>query len=54
MSLVDDAPTTTAAATAETFESRTPGTGELVGTFPVHGAQEVQAAVGRARAASAW
>ncbi|MCU1589810.1 MAG: aldehyde dehydrogenase [Frankiales bacterium] len=41
-------------ATAETFESLEPSTGNVVATFPVHTAAEVEAAVARARAASVW
>jgi acyl-CoA reductase-like NAD-dependent aldehyde dehydrogenase len=40
--------------TAGTFESLDPSTGNVVGTFPVHGAADVEAAVTRARAAAAW
>jgi acyl-CoA reductase-like NAD-dependent aldehyde dehydrogenase len=40
--------------TQETFDSLEPATGEVYATFPVHGAEEVQAAVARARAAHAW
>ena len=38
----------------ETFETRNPATGELVATLPVHGEQEVRAAVSRAREAQRW
>jgi aldehyde dehydrogenase (NAD+) len=41
-------------ATAETFESLEPRTGNVVGTFPVHTAAEVEAAVARAREAFGW
>jgi acyl-CoA reductase-like NAD-dependent aldehyde dehydrogenase len=37
-----------------TFDSLHPGTGEVVGTFPIQGAEEVLAAVGRAREAAPW
>ncbi|NAZ87656.1 aldehyde dehydrogenase family protein [Kineococcus indalonis] len=37
-----------------TFEVRAAGTGELVGTFPVQGEQDVAAAVARAREAARW
>ncbi|RYJ06451.1 MAG: aldehyde dehydrogenase family protein, partial [Actinomycetales bacterium] len=37
-----------------TFQVRNPGTGEVVGTYPVATAVEVQAAVGRAREAAEW
>src|SRR5829696_1635794 len=43
------------AATAETFESKDPATGAVVGTFPVHDADAVTATVQRAReAAGHW
>jgi succinate-semialdehyde dehydrogenase / glutarate-semialdehyde dehydrogenase len=38
----------------ETFTSADPRTGTLVGTFPVHSAADVEAAVARARAAAGW
>src|SRR4051812_2524252 len=38
----------------QTFESLSPATGEVVGTFPVHGEAEVREAVQRARKASQW
>lgn len=38
----------------ETFEVRNPGTGDVVGTFPVHTAADVEAAVRRAREAASW
>ena len=37
-----------------TFESHNPATGEVVGTFPVHGEAEVGAAVAAAHTAAAW
>ncbi len=37
-----------------TFESHNPATGELIGTFPIHGEAEVNAAVERAHIAAAW
>ncbi|MCG8919678.1 aldehyde dehydrogenase family protein [Actinokineospora sp. PR83] len=37
-----------------TFESLNPATDEVVGTHPVHTAEEVEAAVRRAEAAAAW
>jgi acyl-CoA reductase-like NAD-dependent aldehyde dehydrogenase len=37
-----------------TFASRNPATGECIGTFPVHDADEVRAAVTRARQAAIW
>jgi acyl-CoA reductase-like NAD-dependent aldehyde dehydrogenase len=39
---------------APTFDSVDPSTGSLVATFPVHSAQDVNAAVGRARTAFSW
>ena len=41
-------------ATATTFESLNPRTGDVVGTHPVNTAEEVRAAVGRARDEAAW
>jgi acyl-CoA reductase-like NAD-dependent aldehyde dehydrogenase len=40
--------------TTGTFESLDPGRGTVVGTFPVHDADEVGAAVDRARIAQSW
>jgi acyl-CoA reductase-like NAD-dependent aldehyde dehydrogenase len=40
--------------TTGTFESLNPGTGDVVGTFPVHGAADVSAAVDAARIAQQW
>ncbi len=37
---------------AETFESRDPATGAVVGVFPVHDADAVASAVARARTAA--
>ncbi|MDI6912137.1 aldehyde dehydrogenase family protein [Nocardioides sp.] len=42
------------APSGSTFESLDPATGEVVGTFPVHGEAEVRAAVERARSAAEW
>ncbi len=42
------------AATRETFDSLNPRTGDVVGTHPVHTAEEVDASVARAREAAAW
>jgi succinate-semialdehyde dehydrogenase / glutarate-semialdehyde dehydrogenase len=39
---------------AASFDSVSPATGELVGSFPIDGAEEVAAAVARAREAGAW
>jgi acyl-CoA reductase-like NAD-dependent aldehyde dehydrogenase len=41
-------------ATAATFDSVSPATGEVLATYPVSGQREVAAAVQRARAAAAW
>ncbi|MBB1155757.1 MULTISPECIES: aldehyde dehydrogenase family protein [Amycolatopsis] len=38
----------------ETFDSLSPATDEVVGTYPVHTAEQVNAAVERARAAARW
>src|SRR3954447_12538266 len=38
----------------QTFDSLSPATGDVVGTFPVHDDGEVRAAVQRARQASQW
>ncbi|WP_406635383.1 aldehyde dehydrogenase family protein [Amycolatopsis sp. WGS_07] len=43
-----------AAQAGETFDSLNPATGEVVGTYPVHTAGQVGAAVERARAAAGW
>ena len=40
--------------TAETFESLDPRSGNVVATFPIHTAVDVEAAVARARDASLW
>ena len=37
-----------------TFEVRNPGTGDLVGTWPVQSAAEVEETVARARLAAEW
>ena len=39
---------------AANFDSVNPATSEVIGTFPVHGRSEVDAAVERAREAAAW
>ena len=41
-------------ATQETFDSLSPRTGDVVGTYPVHTADDVEAAVRRARGAAQW
>ncbi len=38
----------------QTFESRNPATGDVVGVHPVHTEEEVRAAVARAQQAAAW
>ena len=40
--------------TTTTFDVRNPGTGDVVGTYAVHGTDEVEAAVDRARLAAEW
>ncbi len=45
---------TTEAHTRETFDSLNPSNGDVVGTHPVHTAEEVAATVARAREAGAW
>ena len=40
--------------TRETFDSLSPITGDVVGTWPVHSAEDVEAAVGRAREGAGW
>jgi succinate-semialdehyde dehydrogenase / glutarate-semialdehyde dehydrogenase len=39
---------------ARTFDVQHPATGEVVGTYPVHTAEDVAAAVAKARAAQSW
>ncbi|MEV6830491.1 aldehyde dehydrogenase family protein [Amycolatopsis sp. NPDC051102] len=38
----------------ETFDSLSPATDEVVGTYPIHSAEDVKAAVERARVAAEW
>ena len=45
---------TAASQTGATFDTVNPATGEVIATFPVSGAAEVEAAVQRAREAAAW
>ncbi|HET8603377.1 MAG TPA: aldehyde dehydrogenase family protein [Marmoricola sp.] len=52
MTTTQDATTRTSA--AHTFDSLNPRTGDVVGTWPVQGAEEVRAAVERAREATRW
>ncbi len=57
MSLADTATTSTttgSTASSDTFESLDPGSGKVVGTYPVDGVAEVTAAVERARRAAKW
>ena len=55
MTSVKAEPTTTGEPAArETFDSLDPATDEVVGTHPVHTADDVATAVERARAASRW
>jgi hypothetical protein len=49
MAIVEDRPATG----ARTFDSVSPATGEVVGSFPLDGPERVAAAVARARAAAA-
>jgi acyl-CoA reductase-like NAD-dependent aldehyde dehydrogenase len=44
----------TPVAPASTFDSLNPATGEVIATYPVASASEVEAAVGRAREAARW
>jgi len=52
MTQTENRPTTET--TATTFESLSPATGDVVGTHPIHTAEEVEAAVARAREEAAW
>lgn len=47
-------PQTRSPQTRETFDVHNPGTADLLGTYPIDGPAEVDAAVGRAREAAAW
>ena len=49
MTQLDDRPAST-----DSFTSLNPATGEVVGTYPVHTAADVDAAVARARASAGW
>jgi len=42
------------ASAVETFDSLDPANGDVLGTYPVHGAADVEAAVDRAREAALW
>jgi aldehyde dehydrogenase (NAD+) len=54
MTATIDTPDTAEQAPRPTFESLDPATGDVVGVHPIHSAEEVDAAVARARAAYAW
>ncbi|HWM07664.1 MAG TPA: aldehyde dehydrogenase family protein, partial [Actinophytocola sp.] len=55
MTTVQAASETTGDQTArETFDSLDPATDEVVGTYPVHTAEDVEAAVAAAREAAVW
>lgn len=47
-------PKPTAHSVGETFDSLSPATDEVVGTYPVHAKEDVRAAVARARDAAEW
>jgi acyl-CoA reductase-like NAD-dependent aldehyde dehydrogenase len=51
---ITDTPRVDEAASRETFDSLNPRTGDIVGTHPVHTAEEVAATVARAKEAAAW
>ena len=42
------------ASSGETFDSLNPANGDVVGTYPIHSADDVRAAVDRAHGAAAW
>lgn len=54
MTTTADAPVEAAAERPATFDSLDPRTGDVVGTYPIHSAADVEAAVARARASAAW
>jgi acyl-CoA reductase-like NAD-dependent aldehyde dehydrogenase len=54
MTTATKSPTTPAPSRPGTFESLDPATGDVVGTHPVHTADDVAAAVARAREAAGW
>ncbi len=54
MTSVQTKPTGAGEAAASTFDSLDPATDEVVGTYPITTAEEVDAAVARAREAAAW
>ncbi|EME56881.1 aldehyde dehydrogenase family protein [Amycolatopsis decaplanina] len=47
-------PKPTAHSVGETFDSLSPATDEVVGTYPVHSEEDVRAAIARARDAAEW
>ncbi|AIG80909.1 Hypothetical protein AJAP_40665 [Amycolatopsis japonica] len=47
-------PKPTAHSVGETFDSLSPATDEVVGTYPVHSKEDVRAAIARARDAAEW
>jgi acyl-CoA reductase-like NAD-dependent aldehyde dehydrogenase len=49
-----DTDTTSSAPPAPTFDSLDPSTGDVVASHPIHSAEDVQAAVDRAKAAAIW
>jgi succinate-semialdehyde dehydrogenase/glutarate-semialdehyde dehydrogenase len=46
--------TPASAVARKTFDLTNPANGEVVGTYPIHGAADVQAVVAKARAAQSW
>ena len=52
--MTTDVQAPTAAETQETFDSLSPVTGDVVGTWPVHSSEDVAAAVERAREGAEW
>jgi aldehyde dehydrogenase (NAD+) len=46
--------TPASAVAQKTFDLTNPANGEVVGTYPIHGAADVQAVVAKARAAQSW
>ncbi len=54
MTIIDEARERTLPGDAPTFDSLNPATGDVAGTWPITSAQEVRAAVERAREAARW
>ncbi len=54
MSLADTSTRTSPTTPTDTFDSFDPGSGEVVGTYPVDGVAEVTEAVEEARRAAQW